>query len=56
VAGPHAVGVTYIWSHRSAAFAGGAQRKQTLGQVGVFYTLLGRQDFGIADWRAEAGD
>lgn len=56
VAGPHAVGVTYIWSHRSAAFAGGAQRKQTLGQVGVFYTLLGRQDFGIADWRADAGD
>ncbi|MGN6524795.1 MAG: DUF3943 domain-containing protein [Burkholderiaceae bacterium] len=54
LAGPHAVGVTYAWSHRSAAFAGGAERKQTLGQVGVFYTLLGRQDFGIPDWHADA--
>ncbi len=49
VTGPHAVGLTYVWSHRSAAFSGGAERRQTLGQVGVFYTLLGRQDFGMQE-------
>ncbi|HEX7640094.1 MAG TPA: DUF3943 domain-containing protein, partial [Burkholderiaceae bacterium] len=53
VAGSHAVGVSYVWSHRSAAFAGGAQVRQTLGQVGIFYTLLGRQDLGVTDWRGD---
>lgn len=51
VTGPHAIGVSYVWSHRSAAFAGGVDQRQTLGQVGVFYTLLGRQDFGTVEWR-----
>ena len=51
VAGPHAIGVSYVWSHRSAAFAGGVDQRQTLGQVGVYYTLLGRQDFGAVEWR-----
>ena len=51
VVGPHAVGVSYVWSHRSAAFAGGVDRRQTLGQFGIYYTLLGRQDFGAVEWR-----
>jgi hypothetical protein len=51
VAGPHAIGVNYVWSHRSAAFPGGVEERQTLGQFGIFYTLLGRQDFGTVDWR-----
>jgi len=51
VAGPHAIGLGYVWSHRSAAFAGGIERRQTLGQVGLYYTLLGRQDFGAVEWR-----
>ena len=29
---------------------------QTLGQVGVFYTLLGQQDFGAVEWRHPDGD
>ena len=51
VTGPHAIGISYVWSHRSAAFAGGVDQRQTLGQVGVYYTLLGRQDFGAVEWR-----
>ena len=51
VAGPHAIGVSYVWSHRSAAFPGSVDQRQTLGQFGVYYTLLGQQDFGVVDWR-----
>jgi len=51
VTGPHAIGVNYVWSHRSAAFPGGSEQRQTLGQFGVYYTLLGRQDFGAVEWR-----
>ena len=53
IAGSHAVGLTYVWSHRSAAFASGVQERQTLGQVGIYYTLLGRQDFGAVEWRTD---
>jgi hypothetical protein len=52
--GPHAIGVSYVWSHRSAAFGGGVEQRQTLGQFGVYYTLLGRQDFGAVEWRHPA--
>jgi hypothetical protein len=51
VSGPHAIGVNYVWSHRSAAFPGGIEQRQTLGQFGIYYTLLGRQDFGTVEWR-----
>ena len=51
VSGPHALGVNYVWSHRSAAFPGGTEQRQTLGQFGIYYTLLGRQDFGTVEWR-----
>ncbi len=54
--GRHAIGVNYVWSHRSAEFAAGVDRRQTLGQVGVFYTLLGQQDFGAVEWRHPDGD
>jgi hypothetical protein len=51
--GHHAIGVQYAWSHRSATYNGGAERKQTLGQIGLFYTLLGQQDFGAVAWRPD---
>jgi hypothetical protein len=44
--GHHAIGIQYVWSHRSATFSAGNEKKQTLSQVGIFYTLLGQQDFG----------
>jgi hypothetical protein len=48
--GHHAIGIQYVWSHRSATFSTGNERKQTLSQVGIFYTLLGQQDFGAVQW------
>ena len=48
--GHHAIGIQYVWSHRSATFSTGNERKQTLAQIGIFYTLLGRQDFGAVQW------
>jgi hypothetical protein len=51
ITGPHAVGISYVWSHRSAAFPSSVAQRQTLGQFGIYYTLLGRQDFGAVEWR-----
>ena len=51
ISGPHAVGLSYVWSHRSAAFPSSVDQRQTLGQFGIYYTLLGRQDFGAVEWR-----
>ena len=51
IAGPHAIGISYVWSHRSAAFPSSVEQHQTLGQVGIYYTLLGQQDFGAVEWR-----
>ncbi|MBW8779562.1 MAG: DUF3943 domain-containing protein, partial [Burkholderiales bacterium] len=51
ISGPHALGFSYVWSHRSAAFPSSGTRRQTLGQFGIYYTLLGRQDFGAVEWR-----
>jgi hypothetical protein len=56
LSGPHAIGLGYVWSHRSAAFPSSAQQRQTLGQFGVYYTLLGRQDLGAVEWRHPDGD
>ena len=50
--GRQAIGVQYAWSHRSATFASGNERGQTLAQIGLFYTLLGSDGFGTVDWRA----
>jgi hypothetical protein len=46
VSGPHALGVNYVWSHRSASYVSLAQSQQTLARVGVYYTYLGRHGFG----------
>jgi hypothetical protein len=47
----HAVSVNYLWSHRNAQFPVVGGRRQTLGTVGIYYTLLSRQGFGAVDWR-----
>ena len=51
VKGRHAVGVKYVWTHRNASFPSGNQQIQTLGTVGIYYTLLGLDTFGTVDWR-----
>jgi hypothetical protein len=47
----HAISVNYLWSHRSAQFPGVGGRAQTLGTVGIYYTLLSKQGLGAVEWR-----
>jgi hypothetical protein len=47
----HAISVNYLWSHRSAQFSGVGGRAQTLGTVGIYYTLLSKQGLGAVEWR-----
>jgi hypothetical protein len=51
VRGPHAVSIKYLANRRDSNFpdiGGLRQQRQT---VGIFYTFLGRDRFGIAQWR-----
>lgn len=54
IKGPHAVGLKYTWSHRSASYPVIGDRSQTLGAIGVYYTLLGADGFGTVDWTGPA--
>jgi hypothetical protein len=51
VSGRHALGLNYVWSHRSANYVTLAESRQTLAQVGLYYTLLGHDGFGAVEWR-----
>jgi hypothetical protein len=51
VSGRHAVSVNYLWSHRSAQFLSAPGRKESLGTVGLYYTLLSKQGLGAVEWR-----
>ncbi|MBX9716185.1 MAG: DUF3943 domain-containing protein [Burkholderiaceae bacterium] len=51
IQGPHAVALRYVWSHRSATYPVTGDRSQTLGTIGIYYTLLGGDDFGSTEWR-----
>jgi hypothetical protein len=55
LAGRHALGVKYVWSHRNASLPLVGDRPQTLSTVGVYYTLLGLDSFGTVDWRNGTG-
>ncbi len=50
VSGPHAVSLRYIYSRRDSSY-GFATDNQSRGTIGLFYTLLGSDRFGAADWR-----
>ncbi len=56
IEGRHAIGVNYVWSHRSASSPAAGNRRQTLGRIGLFYTLVGRDGSGAVDWRPAAAD
>jgi hypothetical protein len=47
----HAVAVKYQYSHRDAQYEGLGDRSQSRGTLGIFYTILGRDRFGMGDWR-----
>ena len=52
----HAISVNYLWSRRDAQYPVLGGRRQTLGTVGIYYTLLSRQGFGAVDWRSRDAD
>jgi len=54
--GRHAIGASYLWSHRSARFPNAGERRQTLSTVGLYYTLLSDDGFSAPDWRAGAAN
>jgi Domain of unknown function (DUF3943) len=47
----HAVAIKYLWNRRDAEYPILGDRSQTRGTLGVFYTLLGHDQFGSVDWR-----
>jgi hypothetical protein len=47
----HAIGIKYVWSQRDATYPDLGDRAQTRGTVGIYYTLLGGEQFGAVDWR-----
>ena len=52
IGGPHAVSLRYVWSHRSASYPVIGDRSQALATIGIYYTLLGADGFGVSDWRS----
>jgi hypothetical protein len=51
VAGRHAVALRYLWSRRDVSSATPGSRTQIRSTVGRFYSYVGREDFGVVDWR-----
>ena len=51
VKGQHAMSIRYQFSRRDVASPVFGNRSQSGGTVGVFYTYLGSDDFGVVDWR-----
>jgi hypothetical protein len=47
----HAVAIKYQYSHRDAQSSDLGDRSQSRGTLGIFYTILGRDRFGMGDWR-----
>jgi hypothetical protein len=47
----HALSLRYLGNRRDASFAGGPTGRQERNTIGLFYTLLGQDRFGVVDWR-----
>ncbi len=47
----NAVSLRIVGNRRDAAFAGAADQRQSQVNVGLFYTLVGADRFGVVDWR-----
>ncbi len=55
ISGLHAIGISYVRDYRHAEYANAVDRRQGLGTIGIYYTLLSHQGFGAVDWRGNAG-
>jgi hypothetical protein len=47
----HAISLKYQWNQRDATFPELGDRKQSTGTLGIYYTFLGHDGFGVTDWR-----
>jgi hypothetical protein len=47
----HALGLRYVISNRDLDYPGIAERHQTMGCLGIFYTYLTDTGFGAVEWR-----
>ncbi len=50
IKGPHAVSIKYIGNRRDASYPDIGSRKQTRATIGIYYTLLGHDQFGAVNW------
>ena len=50
IKGPHAVSIKYIGNRRDVSYPDIGGRKQTRATIGIFYTLLGHDQFGAVQW------
>ena len=50
IRGPHAVSIKYIGNRRDASYPDIGGRKQTRATIGIYYTLLGHDQFGAVQW------
>ena len=50
IKGPHAVSIRYLGNRRDVSFPDTGNRKQTRATIGIFYTLLGHDQFGAVEW------
>ena len=51
IQGPHAISLRYQYSRRDANIPNAIDIKQDRSTIGIFYTLLGRDRFGMGDWK-----
>jgi hypothetical protein len=47
----HAIALKYLWNRRDAFYPDVGDSSQSRGTVGIFYTYLGHDTFGAAEWR-----
>jgi hypothetical protein len=47
----HGISLKYQWNQREATFPSLGDRKQSTGTLGIYYTFLGHDGFGVTDWR-----
>ena len=51
--GRHGLALQYVYSHRDAYYTDAADRYQTVGTFGLFYTFVSDSSFGAVEWRSE---
>ncbi len=47
----HAIAIKYLWNRRDATYPDLGDRTQARATLGIFYTLLGHDRFGVVGWR-----